>query len=133
MKVLKIVLILAAVYVGIVVIFESLLGYAQPQSDGTLVIVTTDDDGSRNERVLSRLEFAGKTYVAVNHWPRAWYRDVLERPQVQITYEGSTGDYLAVPVEGAEHDQVQKARPIPLPMRFLMGFAPRYFVRLDQA
>lgn len=133
MKALKIVLIVAAVYVGIVVIFESLLGFVQPQNDGTLVIVTTDDSGNQNERVLSRLEVAGKTYVAVNHWPRAWYRDALARPEVSVTYEGATNDYVAIPVEGAEHDLVQETRPVPIPMRFLMGFAPRYFLRLDDA
>jgi len=131
MKALKILLILAAVYVGIVVVFESLLGFVQPQNDGTLVIVTTDSDGNKNDRVLSRLEVDGKTYIAVNHWPRAWYKDALERPQVQITYEGKTTEHLAVPVEGAEHDRVQSQRPVPLPIRFLMGFAPRYFIRLD--
>jgi len=131
MKALKILLIIAAVYVGIVVVFESLLGFVQPQNDGTLVITTTDSDSNKNHRVLSRLEVDGKTYVAVNHWPRAWYKDALARPQVQINYEGTTTDHLAVPVEGAEHDRVQSLRPVPLPMRFLMGFAPRYFLRLD--
>lgn len=133
MKALKILLILAIVYVGIVVIFESLLGFVQPQNDGTLVITTTDDEGNASERVLSRLEVAGKTYVAVNHWPRAWYHDVLERPAVKVNYNGTTGDYVAVAVDGEEHDLVQATRPVPLPMRFLMGFAPRYFVRLDDA
>ncbi len=133
MKALKILLIVAGVYVGIVVVFESLLGFVQPQNDGTLVIVTTDSDGNKNDRVLSRLEVDGSTYVAVNHWPRAWYKDALARPQVQVTYEGQTTQHLAIPVEGAEHDRVQSQRPIPLPMRFLMGFAPRYFIRLDSA
>lgn len=133
MKALKIILILAAVYVGIVVVFESLLGFVQPQNDGTLVIVTTDDAGNKNDRVLSRLEVDGKTYVAVNHWPRAWYHDALARPAVKVSYNGETADYTAVPVEGAEHDRIQQQRPVPLPMRFLMGFAPRYFIRLDAA
>lgn len=131
MKVLKILLTLAIVYVAIVVAFESLLGYVQPQNDGTLIITTTDAEGNTSDRVLSRLEVDGKTYVAVNHWPRAWYKEALAHPDVQIQYQGATTSYLAVPVAGAEHDSVQSARPVPIFMRFLMGFAPRYFLRLD--
>jgi len=131
MKILKIVLILALVYVGIVVAFESLLGYAQPQNDGTLVISITDNDGASNDRVLSRLELDGKTYVAVNHWPRAWYRNALERPDVKVNYNGATTDHVAVPVSDAEHDRLQSTHPVPTTMRFLMGFAPRHFLRLD--
>lgn len=133
MKALKIIVLLAVVYVGIVVVFESLLGFVQPQNDGTLLMVTTDKAGSKNERVLSRLEVEGKTYVAVNHWPRAWYKDALARPAVTVTYAGVTNDYVAVPVDGVEHDLVQATRPVPTAMRFLMGFAPRYFLRLDDA
>ena len=133
MKIVKIVVILAVVYVGIVVVFETLIGTMQPQNDGTLVITTTDEDGNANERVLSRLDVEGKVYVAVNHWPRAWYHDALARPDVQITYGGETAAYTAVPVEGAEHDAVQTARPRGALMSFLMGYAPRYFIRLDRA
>ena len=131
MKLLKILLVTALIYVGIVVLFESLLGYTQPQNDGTLVITTTNDEGEANERVLSRLELNDTTYVAVNHWPRAWYNDALARPQVQVQYNGEAGNYLAVPVAGPEHDQIQIKQPVPLPMRFLMGFAPRHFLRLE--
>lgn len=131
MKVLKVVLILALVYVGIVVAFESLLGFVQPQSDGTLVISITDDAGESNDRVLSRLELDGKTYVAVNHWPRAWYRNALERPGVQVNYEGTTADYVAIEVSDAEHERLQATHPLSIVSRFLMGFAPRHFLRLD--
>ena len=131
MKLLKILLVTALIYVGIVVLFESLLGYTQPQNDGTLVITTTNDEGEANERVLSRLELNDTTYVAVNHWPRAWYNDALARPQVQVQYNGEAGTYLAVPVAGPEHNQIQNKHPVPLPMRFLMGFAPRHFLRLE--
>ena len=45
MKALKIVGIVLLVYVGIVVVFESLLGYFQPGGDYTMVITTTSADG----------------------------------------------------------------------------------------
>ena len=135
MRLLKIILIIGIIYIGIVVAFESLLGYVQPQDDGTLVITTTDDSGNTNQRVLSRLAVDETTYVAVNHWPRAWYRDALERPNVSLSFsqeEGEARDYLAVPVTEAEHNALQRSHPVPLPMRFLMGFAPRHFLRLDE-
>ncbi len=133
MKIVKILLVVAVVYVAIVAIFETLIGTMQPQNDGTLVITTTDDDGNANDRVLSRLEVDGKVYVAVNHWPRAWYHNALDRPQVKVAYGEIDGDFLAVPVEGAEHDRVEEARPRGALMTFLMGFAPRYFIRLEPA
>ena len=89
----KIVVIVAVVYVLIVVVFESLLGYYQPQAPGTLVITTTDADGDTHDRVLSELESGGEVYVAVNHWPRAWYRRVLVHPEVDVTRDGEMQRY----------------------------------------
>ena len=80
MKVAKILVITVLVYVGIVVAFESLLGYFQPENQRTLVITTTDGDGNEFDRVLARLESQEQVYIAVNHWPRAWYYRVLTSP-----------------------------------------------------
>ena len=132
MKALKIVGIAALVYVLIVVLFESLLGIFQPEAPGSLLITTTDEAGATHDRVLSELASDGKVYVAVNHWPRAWYRRALVNPNVQVTHaDGTRKDYVAVFVSGEEHDRVAADSPIPTVIRFLMGFAPRYFVRLD--
>lgn len=122
---------LVVLYVFIVVLFESLLGYYQPQNEGTIVITTTQDDGETHSRVVSRLESGGNLYVAANHWPRIWYYDVLENPAVEVEMDGETGDYTAIPVEGAEHERVDSDKPLPLFFRFLTGFPPRYFVRLE--
>jgi F420H(2)-dependent quinone reductase len=131
MKALKIVAIVLLVYVGIVVAFESSIGYLQPTSDSTLVITTFDGDGTPHDRVVSRLESDGHLYVAANHWPRAWYRRALENPDVQATVNGEKGDYRAVPVTGAEHERVDGENSLPAAFRILTGFPPRYFVRLD--
>ena len=131
MRALKWIVILAIAYVGLVVAFESMLGYLQPAGDGTLLITATDDAGASNGRVVSRLEHDGRLYVAANHWPRAWYENALENPQVTITLEGVEGDYLAVPVRGQEHTAVDTANSLPLMFRFVTGFPPRYFIRLD--
>lgn len=131
MKALKIILILLAIYVGIVVAFESLLGYFQPAGQTTLVITTTYEDGATNDRVLARLESEGQLYVAVNHWPRAWYGNVKERPNVQVTLDGETGDYVARTVTGDEYDRVNSEHSLGLVFRILTGFPARYIVRLD--
>jgi len=131
MKVLKWIAIVILVYVGVVVAFESLIGFLQPSPEGTLVITSFDPDGTPHDRVVSRLESDGQLYVAANHWPRAWYHRVLENPSVQVTMDGKTGDYRAVPVTGAEHDRVDGENGLPAFFRVLTGFPPRYFVRLE--
>ena len=131
MKIVKILVILALVYVGIVVAFESLIGYLQPEASSTLVITTFDDEGTPHDRVVSRLESDSQLYVAANHWPRAWYTRALDNPEVEATINGVRGSYLAVPVMGAEHERVQAANPLGPFFRILTGFPPRYFVRLD--
>ncbi len=131
MKAVKRIAILVLVYVGIVIAFESLIGYFQPAGETTLVITTTAEDRTPNDRVLSRLESNGQLYVAANHWPRAWYKRALENPNVQVSLGGENGDYLAVPVTGEEHDRVNSDNSVGIMFRVLTGFPPRYFVRLD--
>ena len=131
MKAVKIVAISFLVYVGIVITFESLLGYFQPAGETTLIITTTAEDGTPNDRVLARLESNGQLYVSANHWPRAWYNRALEDPKVQVTLEGEKEDYLAVPVTGEEHDRVNGDNSVGVMFRIVTGFPPRYFVRLD--
>ena len=123
--------IVVLVYVGIVVAFESLLGYYQPTNQSTLVITTTDEAGTTNDRVLVRLESDGRLYVAVNHWPRAWYRQALKNPMVQVTVDGERRAYLAIPVTDEEHDRVGSDNSTGIVLRIITGFPPRYFVRLD--
>ncbi len=131
MKAVKLIAVSFLVYVGIVIAFESLIGYFQPAGETTLVITTTAEDGTPNDRVLSRLESNGQLYVAANHWPRAWYNRALENPNVQVTLDGEKGNYLAVPATEEEHDRVNGEHSLGMMFRMLTGFPPRYFVRLD--
>ena len=131
MKILKIISIgLVVVYIGLVVLFESWLGYSQPTNTNSLVI-TTLDSGEPEDRVLSAVNNDGKLYVSANHWPRAWYRQALSNPNVEALYKGEKNSYLAVSVEGEEHDRLMKEHAHPLTFRILTGFRPRYFIRLD--
>jgi len=131
MKALKIGATVVLVYLGIVVAFESLIGYFQPTAGATLVITTFDADGTPHDRVVSRLESSGQLYVAANHWPRAWYNRALENPEVHASLDGQKGDYRAVPVTGVEHDRVDSENSLGVGFRILTGFPPRYFLRLD--
>ena len=131
MKALKILGIVLLAYVGIVVAFESLLGYFQPESGSTLVITTFDEGGEPHERVVSRLESEGTLYVAANHWPRAWYRRALENPEVRVALDGDEVVYRAVPVTDEEYARLQAEHPLPVPFRVLTGFPPRRFLRLE--
>ncbi|MEE8608139.1 MAG: nitroreductase/quinone reductase family protein [Nitrospiraceae bacterium] len=131
MKALKIVATVVLIYVGIVVAFETLIGYFQPTAGSTLVITTFEGDGTPHDRVVSGLESDGQLYVAANHWPRAWYDRALENPEVHVTLDGEKSDYRAVPVTGEEHDRVDSKNSLGVVFRILTGFPPRHFVRLD--
>jgi len=131
MKAVKTAAIVVVAYVGIIVVFESLIGYFQPADGSTLVITTFDGDGVPHDRVVSRLESDSQLYVATNHWTRAWYNRVLENPEVHVRLDGERADYLAAPVTGVEHDRVAGENGLGVVLRILTGFPPRYFVRLD--
>ena len=127
---------LAVPLAGVAVAFESLifaLGPLQIQDIGlpVLVLTTTAENGSSKDRVLGRSEVDGRIYVAANHWPRGWYHRALENPRVQVTLNGENAGYLAVPVTGEELDRIRVEYRMPTVVRFLTGFPPRYFVRLD--
>ena len=131
MKIVRITLIsLIGIYIGLVVLFESWLGYSQPTNANSLVI-TTFDSMEAKDRVLSAVNNDGKLYVSANHWPRSWYRQTLSNPNVEVLYKGEKKSYLAVPVEGEEHDRLMKEHAHPLTFRMLTGFPPRYFIRFD--
>ncbi|MFN2377400.1 MAG: nitroreductase/quinone reductase family protein [Candidatus Binatia bacterium] len=128
-------------YVALVVAFEVFLGVAQPQFEtdpnaewgATITITTASADGSTRSRVVTPMVSDGQLYVSANHWPRSWYNRVLENPKVQVTNKDETKDYLAVPIPAAseEHDRLQVEHPHSAGFRFLTGYPPRRFVRLE--
>jgi len=131
MRIVKIAGVVLLTYVATVVAFESFIGFFQPRPTSTIVISTTDEAGSSQDRVVSLLHSGVHLYVAANHWPRSWYKRARANPQVQVTIDGEKKPYLAVPVTGAEHDSVESEHGHSIGFRILTGFPPRYFLRLD--
>ena len=83
------------------------------------------------DRVLGRDFAGGKHYASANHWPRAWYDNALENPRVQVTMDGTTADYIAVPVDDEEHERVAAEIGNGIGFKIMVGFAPQRFLRLD--
>ena len=127
----KIIIGLLIAYVGLVIAFESMIGIIQPEAGTVLTITTTGDDGVANDRVLARIEDSNQIFVSANHWPRAWYKEAIANPNVGVSFDDTNGDYVAVPIEGAEHDRLDAAHAHPFAFRFITGFPPRLFLRLD--
>ncbi len=90
MKAAELAATLFLVYVGIVVVFELFGSFYQPTNIRVplLVITTTAEDGTSNDRILAYLESQDHLFVAASHWPRAWYYRALENPNVQVTLAG---------------------------------------------
>ena len=126
------VLALFLIYVGYVAYFEAQLAYRQPQGSTSLVIATFDN-GDRHERVLRLEQIDGNNYIAANHWPRAWYRQALRNPDVEVKLPGTEdfGPFTAVPLEGAELERISDIYSFGFDFRFRTGFPPRRFLRLD--
>ena len=102
---------IAVIYVLFVVLFETVyLGYMQPSFEDNgipmLVIETTDAGGETDARMLARLESDDRIYVSAHHWPRGWYKRALQNPEVTVSIDGVSGDYMAVAVTGEEFDRV---------------------------
>lgn len=123
--------VLLLLYVAMVALFETMLGYSQPQSDASIVIATFDESNSRHERVVRLTRIDGENYIAAQHWPRAWYNQAIANPEMEVKMDSEFEPFLAVPVEGAERAHVEDNYRLGFGFRFVTGFPPRDFLRLD--
>ena len=138
MKAIRWLVIALAIYAAIVVSFETLvvvMGKRQAtrglQPDEKWLMITTSDARGKNDTVVAGVESAEHLYVSTNHWPRGWYDRALQNPDVEVTRAGETKPYRAVPVTGEERARVEQDYHLPWIVRFLTGFPPRSFLRLD--
>lgn len=126
-----IIFLLLTAYIGSVIWFEARLGYNQPQNNSTIVIATFDSDGARHERVVRLTVLDGKNYIAANHWPRAWYTQALNNPEMEVKMDDQFEPYVAVPLSGEELEFVKDGYQVSFDFRFRTGFPPRRFLRID--
>jgi len=115
MKTLKILLIVLVVYVGVVVAFESLLGYLQPAGAGTMVVTTTDAGGTSYDRVVARLDSEGQLYPDSVH---GFFNDATPERYNQVTAEEAwTRDRVVQPIHtgGGLNPVGPDKRPYPIP------------------
>ena len=153
MKVLKWLGIVGLVYVVFVLLLESVfLGYFQPSFEDPngcsieegqktlgrdcgipmIVVTTTNDKGESNETMVARFRTDGKLYVSAHHWTRGWYKAAISNPNVKGEIQGKVNNYVAVPIEGEEFEQVASDHPIPTRIWVMMGLPPkRQILRLD--
>lgn len=118
-------------YVGFVAVMEAAIGTIQPEMEGGVVLTTTDAAGQTSQVTLAGFEFEEKLYVSSNHWLRGWYKRARANPRVEVIVEGVPTPRVAVPVEGAERDRLAEAYRMGFVLRFICGFAPSRFLRLD--
>ena len=132
MRILKWVGVLLLIYVAIVVLFESAIGYFQPSNNATLSLTVYGDNDEPHTRVLSRIEHSENLYVAVNHWPRSWFAAAQHNPNVRVAYGDRDFAATARVVEDeSEYARIENDRALPFWFKFLTVFPPRYFVRLE--
>ena len=121
-------------YVGSIVWFEGAAGH-EPAPGQHLNSDSHfhNDDNERHDRVVRLERIDGQNYIAANHWPRAWYKQALDNPNVEVKMPGNDAfaSYLAVPLEGAEEERIREIYSFGFEFRFRTGFPPRYFLRLD--
>jgi hypothetical protein len=131
MRAAKILGIALASYVLVVVLFEIFVVTVQPDMSVGIVLTTTGADGKASDRKLAGVRMDDRLYVSANHWPRPWYHRALANPAVEVTEKGERRPYTAVPVTGDELVRIKDRYRFPLLFKFLTGFAPRKFLRLD--
>ena len=118
-------------YVAFVLIAEFLIWRLQPDMDGGVTIQITDADGNSVERNLAGFEHGNRFYVSSNHWLRHWYNLAIEYPEVDVTRDGIRRPFKAIIVSGDEKRSLSRAYRMGFILRFLCGFAPSKFLRLD--
>ena len=94
-----------------------------------------DIDGGRAEPIRIAFHAAGIDFED-NRISFAEFQEMRKDTRFNcvpvLEIDGAAADYVAVPVEGEEFERVAAEYPLPLPIRFLMGFPPpREILRLD--
>lgn len=135
----KITLVVMAAYLVLVIGFEVFVVYqgrshaerGVAADEGWLTITTTDPTGREIDSVIAAVEIDERLYVAANHWPRSWFNRAVENPNIRATLNGIQSEYRAEMLDDPELERVAQVYSFPFLFRFLTGFPPRAFLRLD--
>ena len=82
--------------------------------------------------MLGRFEDGNRIFASAHHWPKSWYHEAIDQREVEAIINGVRGRYFAVAIgDASEHARLSRVFPLPFAFRFLTGFPPRAFLRLD--
>jgi len=99
MKIARMVLIALAVYVGLALLFDGMIGLFQPGSD---VLRSYDEEGRPHDTVLSVIEDGDTLWVQSGHHFRGWYHRIRENPDVELIRSGESKPYRAIALDDPE-------------------------------
>ena len=102
MKPLRILAILALVYVALGLVADGAISYFQPQTEGTAVLRTFDAEGGAQDAVLSLFDDDGQLWVVSGRWFRGWYHRVRANSDVELVRQGKAAPFRAVPIDTPE-------------------------------
>ncbi len=137
MRLIRVLVIVFAVYVALGLVFDGLIGLFQPHPGGTAVLRTFDANGRSKDTVLGLLHDNDQLWVESGHWFKGWYRRVQANPDVELVRDGKVEPYRATPVDTPEAiDLVERLMGKGRSgrywvMRAMLLFAPIKPVRLD--
>jgi hypothetical protein len=113
---------IAARVAGVLLGLLVLLGIAQQiaaESGEVVVLTTTDAEGRSHETRLWVVDHEGSAWLRAGADVQAWYRRLLERPEVEVERGGSRRPFTAVP-------QPDQQGTVDRLMRAKYGWADRF-------
>ena len=129
----RIVLITLSVLVGLYLLlavgFDLAVGYLQPQREETVVLITTDSNGSKYERVLTpRQDESGQLWLVSGQWSRTWYKRAMENPDIELRRGTEVSAYRATPGDDGDAARLREIYTKGMsPTEIFIGRAPFLF------
>lgn len=98
---------LLAAYLVLGLTFGGLVGYLQPEDDGTAVIRTFDPDGTAHETVVRPVtDEDGQIWILSGQWLRSWYHRAVENPAVELLKNNELKPFRVTVIE--DEEQIEK-------------------------
>lgn len=130
MLILEIAIFILIGYCVLLLILELVAWKVQPDMENSVTLFI-EQGGDTIARKLYGFEYKNNLYVSSNHWFRRWYIALLKNPVIEVEREGMKNSYTAVPIKGDELSEISREYKLGFLLRFLCGYAPRRFLRLE--